>query len=253
MSTTASAVVYKRSVSKGSARLVLLAMADEANDEGMLTAYARSQSHLARKANISPSSCTRAIAALIELGEVVLLAKGDGRASSNYRIVLPGLGEGCQSDTPQIDTPGVANRHPRGSRMTPQGGQSDTPIIPFSPVDPVDTPTTSRDRATVELADGFDAFWALYPRKDAKGTARKAWPAAVKAAGSMTVVFDGARRYRDDPNRDPGFTAHAATWLRAERWADGPLPPRAGGRPAGPGPRAPIDTNRDEPGGVLDL
>jgi hypothetical protein len=33
-------------------------------------------------------------------------------------------------------------------------------------------------------------------------------------------------RYRNDPNREPEFTAHPATWLNAGRWDDDPLPPR---------------------------
>jgi hypothetical protein len=36
----------------------------------------------------------------------------------------------------------------------------------------------------------------------------------------------GARRYAEDPNRHPSYTANAATWLNAERWLDEPLPDR---------------------------
>lgn len=99
------------------------------------------------------------------------------------------------------------------------------------------------------LAAGFDRFWEVWPRKAAKGEARKAWPAAVKAAGSIDVLVDGARRYRDDPNRDDRYTAHPATWLRAERWNDEPLPTRAG-RPA---QQRRIIEDRDGPSGRIDL
>lgn len=76
------------------------------------------------------------------------------------------------------------------------------------------------------LAD-FDRFWSVYPRKTAIGAARKAWPKALKTADADAIVA-GAIRYRDDPNRDPSFTAHASTWLNQERWNDDPLPVRNG-------------------------
>ena len=73
------------------------------------------------------------------------------------------------------------------------------------------------------LSDRFDEFWSVYPRKTAKGQARKAWPAAVRKA-NPEVIIKGAMRYRDDPNRTDRFTKHPATWLNGECWADEPLP-----------------------------
>jgi len=40
------------------------------------------------------------------------------------------------------------------------------------------------------------------------------------------VIVSAAERYRDDPNREDGFTALPATWLNGERWLDDPLPSR---------------------------
>ena len=77
----------------------------------------------------------------------------------------------------------------------------------------------------------FDAFWFVYPRKESKGAARKAWTKAVSKASAAHIIA-AAERYRDDPNREDGFTAHAATWLNGERWDDDPLPSRAQSSPA---------------------
>ena len=71
--------------------------------------------------------------------------------------------------------------------------------------------------------DTFDEFWSIYPRRQAKGAAVKAWAKAIRVA-SPEVIIAGARRYRDDPNRHDEFTAHAATWLNHGRWEDEPLP-----------------------------
>jgi len=72
---------------------------------------------------------------------------------------------------------------------------------------------------------GFDVFWEAYPRKENKAKARMAWIKALKVADADAVTA-GAQRYRDDPNREEAFTAHAATWLNGERWEDAPLPSR---------------------------
>ena len=71
----------------------------------------------------------------------------------------------------------------------------------------------------------FEQFWQIYPLKVGKGTASKAWLKAIKR-GSPQMITEGAERYANDPNRDPEFTAHPATWLNADRWLDSPLPPR---------------------------
>ena len=72
----------------------------------------------------------------------------------------------------------------------------------------------------------FDAFWNSYPRKQGKGAARKAWVKALTKSDPDTITA-AALSYRNDPNREDAFTAHAATWLNDERWDDEPLPARS--------------------------
>ena len=72
----------------------------------------------------------------------------------------------------------------------------------------------------------FDNFWSAYPLKVGKGAAHKAWLKAISKAEPAAII-EGAKRYAGDPNRDPAYTAHAATWLNAERWTDSELPPRS--------------------------
>lgn len=80
----------------------------------------------------------------------------------------------------------------------------------------------------------FEQFWLAYPRREAKGAARKAWRAVLKTGASPAVIIDGARRYGarraavPDPAERHRFTAMPATWLRAERWADEAQEPPAG-------------------------
>lgn len=71
----------------------------------------------------------------------------------------------------------------------------------------------------------FDEFWNHYPRKVGKLAALKAWKNATKKT-NPTLIVEGVRRYADDPNRDPNFTKHPATWLNAGCWDDEPETPR---------------------------
>lgn len=80
-------------------------------------------------------------------------------------------------------------------------------------------------RGAQKSTEGFDEFWNAYPRKENKGAARKAWAKALAKADAPTIVA-AALAYRDDPNREAEYTAHAASWLNGERWDDEPLPAR---------------------------
>ena len=68
----------------------------------------------------------------------------------------------------------------------------------------------------------FDTFWLLYPRKCAKGHARKAYGCALKKATHQTIV-DGLGRYTAFLARSgkaPEYVKHPATWLNGECWLD---------------------------------
>lgn len=91
----------------------------------------------------------------------------------------------------------------------------------------------------------FDEFWKVFPRKVGKPKAMLAYKRALKQASSEAIV-DGARRYRDDPNREDEFTAHPTTWLARAGWDDPRLPDRTPARrPADP-PRPMTSGEMDE-------
>lgn len=87
-------------------------------------------------------------------------------------------------------------------------------------------PPTLRGSGLRRASSGaFEAFWTAYPRKASKAAARRSFDKALRKT-SADVLVQAAERYRDDPNRDPQYTAHASTWLNNERWLDEPLPAR---------------------------
>lgn len=260
--------VFKNSTSKGAARLVLLALADEASDEGFVLAYRRSQRWLAKKANTTEGTCRAVIQTLIASGELVLLRPGNGRTQADYRILVEGI-EGVE-----IPPPGGSGSQPRGSEIDGQGVGDQSPIIPLVPgtsrSDPIHAASLpgfeAEARANTEraredqqrqatsqnarAADGFEEFWLAYPRKTAKGAARAAWPKARKLA-DLATILEGVQRYiASDPQRPTKFTAHPAKWLKDERWGD-QRETATRGQPMGPGKPVDAAWDRSAPSGVV--
>jgi hypothetical protein len=75
--------------------------------------------------------------------------------------------------------------------------------------------------------EGFAAFWAAYPKKDARKDALRAYRALAPSAGlqatmlAAIAIHQSGRQWRD------GFIPLAATWVRGERWSDAGLSPVA--------------------------
>jgi hypothetical protein len=72
---------------------------------------------------------------------------------------------------------------------------------------------------------GFDAFWAIYPRKDDKPASKRAWEKAITRATPEKIILE-AKAYAQDPNRVPRFTKMPATWLNGDGWENDALPER---------------------------
>ncbi len=144
--------------------------------------------------------------------------------------------ESCAPPAQKIDTGPVqetALQESYLSRTTPLENQT-TPLVP------ADAATGEGELALISEVlpttpqPSFDDFWAVYPKTPiGKQAAKRAWDKAVKVA-SPSFIVEGARRFAADPNlpskAEEQFIPHAATWLNAGRWEDGPLPPRASAR-----------------------
>lgn len=196
--------VFADSKSKGAARLVLLALADEGSSTGEVTAYRRSQSWIGRKCNLDPRSVRRAIDDLVQLGELRVLAEGQGRQSSNYQITLT-----------SPDTTSSLDR-------TPRPGSPDTTSSPSSRSSPTTPVNPCPPAADVTVEERFAKFWSMYPRKDARKAAESAFKSMVKRKH-----LDAARRALplhitmwEEQKRPREKTPLAASWLNGERYLD---------------------------------
>lgn len=77
-----------------------------------------------------------------------------------------------------------------------------------------------------ELFTDFDAFWKAYPRKTAKGLARKAWAKIHPDAAITQKMLEALTWQRLQPQwlKDGGqYIPLPATYLNQERWEDEPV------------------------------
>ena len=70
----------------------------------------------------------------------------------------------------------------------------------------------------------FNQFWSLYPRKEGKGAARKAWekinPNADLFQKIINAVQDNLDHNPQWQKQNGQFIPHPTTWLNQERWED---------------------------------
>jgi hypothetical protein len=90
-------------------------------------------------------------------------------------------------------------------------------------------PSTKRTPYNQGYDPLFLEFWNVYPLKRDKRKALNAWRNAV-ARSPHNIILQGARRYREDPNRIAEFTKYAEGWLNGDGWEDEPLPVRLNGK-----------------------
>src|SRR5690606_22443787 len=72
------------------------------------------------------------------------------------------------------------------------------------------------------LDESFDAFWSVYPRREGKADARKAWRKINPNSDMMETIGNALRAQMENNwrGRSKQFIPLPATWLRGERWED---------------------------------
>lgn len=72
-------------------------------------------------------------------------------------------------------------------------------------------------------SDGFEAFWAAYPRKVAKQAALRGWRRIKANQELLARILAAVERHKQSEQwqQDGGrFIPHPATWLNQKRWED---------------------------------
>jgi len=228
-----------------------------------------SQDTLARDAKVSPSTVKRVIPLLVECG-YISTRRREGK-SLVYRMEFDHRGKQEKgtvenpSTVAERDTDlGHSDLPPRSHRPTTQVTQTyhlghsdllsrDKEVDKGSierEVEPPMSPTGGEDakpkRKRHEYTSEFETFWSIYPRKDDKRRALTAFNNALERA-TLEQLCAGAERYANDPNREPQYTKHAATWLNGDCWLNPPLPARRVSDPWGDRVRSVLAAGQTQP------
>ncbi|QKY79805.1 helix-turn-helix DNA binding domain [Arthrobacter phage Bumble] len=223
---------------------------------GILSTYLNSNSRIVwpsrqtlaeRLGKSRAESVDRYLQELSDLGALKIIKRyrpDGGQTSNAYRIVRnPPPSKPRTPPLKSAEAPPLKTAHELRSSFNLE--ERDLRSAPVSKVEaPVHTPSTTVENVTPALfgedevsaaiakieADPFAEFWRIYPRKDDKKRAERAWAKALLEADAGEILA-GALRYRTDPNREAQYTKQPATWLNAGAWANDPLPPRSGARP----------------------
>lgn len=199
-------------------KLVLLALADWANGEGLCWPSIK---QLADKSGLAERGLQMAIKRLCEAGHLTrceVTGKGVNYTVHPRTTCTPAKDAPPHemTQTPARRAPNTVSNHQESKKATPSHSK--------------------RERSKPALT-AFAEFWALYPRKVGKAKAEQAWPKACNRQPEAFIIA-AARRYAADPPDDPQFIPHPATWLNQARFEDEPDEKRPlDSRPGKPAPQ----------------
>jgi hypothetical protein len=206
---------------KSGPKFVLVALADWADDEGSCFPGVAT---IARRVGSVESAVRENLARLKAAGLIVeerRNRRNGARTSNRYWLQMTGQVDltpesGGGDLEPESDEPNAGIR----PDLTPEsGGESEPPVV--------NPQTTTRENPPTPQVDRFEQAWLQWPRKVGKKAALKAWPAALRARGSVDdLILDVTRfgaAYSKYPPSKQAFIPHLSSWLNGERWTD-PLP-----------------------------
>lgn len=212
MSIDAIKSVFERSVSSGSDRVMLLAIAEHLNEKGLCWP---SMERLARMCNTSPRQAIRLVENLRQLGELAVQRSAGPKGANLYRVTLPTPDKRV---TPDIRVTPDADDTP-DTYVTPdtqgRGGdiQGSSPLTPMSPkplMNPQEPPLTSTLPLCPHenLLDLFGKHLPMLPQPR-----RELWSGknadAMRARWRwvLTAAREGGERYATTPQEAVDFFA----------------------------------------------
>ena len=219
--------VWKRPARDSSERLVLLALADISNDEGVLWP---SVATVGERSCLSTDQARRHMRRLIRDGVLHVIGNHDGGATSRrYRLDVRALTAErvavtpCAHATPCMDATPCADASPCiGARAgtdarDPLHARKATPCTHASRT--INEPSGSTT-ARANFSADFECAMAAYPRRaggNPKRPAWRAWKARLTAGVSAREMLDGVARYaafiRGTGKEGTQFVKQAATFF----------------------------------------
>lgn len=216
MSVYVSTWVWRETTAQKSDLLVLLALADAANDDGWCFPGIES---LVDKTRLGRSTLFKRLDVL-ESAELIERYRRGTMKTTVYRVCVPWSDASSWPEDLRMPE-GVKSRIETGVKS--RIGTSEVP--PAGPVKSHGRDTEPSEETSVKrqtARESFEEFWDLYPRKIRKGEARDAFRKAVKVAPAGEII-DGLRRQLPVLlGTEERYVPHPTSWLNAQRWADVP-------------------------------
>jgi len=234
MSVRVMGMVWENGPAAASERLMLLAIADHADDAG---AAFPGVERLARKCCVTVRPAQNTLRALERDGWITVEIGGGRKNTNHYQINLARL------QTPRgavDDTGGGVTGNPAVHDANPAVSMQETPLptAPEPSLEPPEEPSPSGEVHQFALGapvlshretedQQFARFWDAYPKRVDKGHARKMFVAALKKARFDDILSAVEKQKRTTwLNKERKYIPNPGTWLNGERWLDEPDQPR---------------------------
>ena len=106
------------------------------------------------------------------------------------------------------------------SHQIPQAeAEAEAELMP-SAIESVSKPKRKQSSAAAVEDPSFIEFWDIYPRRMAKGKARKAWAIALTKADSESILVGAERFKKSKLGKPTEFIPYPSVWLNGEQWTD---------------------------------
>jgi len=247
MSIEAMTICLNHSRAKGTAKVVLLGIANHINPDN--DGAWPSQERLAAYANVSVRSVREATQQLIDLGEITVQVAG-GQSKTQYKTNLYFLNLQCpnncdrtsahreaenRAEVSATDTDRAEVFDNQGGTLA-QSGRNFSAIraeadFRLTVIEPLREPLVKTNGDSTNqpslIESQFKEFYKIYPRKEKPLEAKRAFISALKVVDYETLL-KAVLRFASDPNLPTAkqFIPHPSTWLNAGEWESEPLPER---------------------------
>jgi hypothetical protein len=202
-----------------------------------------SYSYISRQTGLSRSAIARSVGKLHALDIIHKVSGGTGRANTYrpaFREPSAEINSPHAADTSVTHETGITHETTPVSCMTPDPSRvSDT--IPLTPRSisggeyrgiPTDGGATRAWGALRPVGgapenDGFEQFWANYPKREGRTLAKQAYSRVVADGIAPDTLIAKARQYAEAKAAvDAKWLKMPANWLKEECWLEDPQPPR---------------------------
>lgn len=195
---------------------VLISLADNANDQGVCWPAVDT---IAMRCCLSDRAVQKAMDWLEAHG---LISRQRKTGRSTVYTVTPGNYQAPEKASKK-QPPNAVHPNRKEPTAEPSGNRQGAP---------------ARKAKTEKPVAGFDAVWAIYPRKEGKADAEKAFRKLAPDAALLADILAAIERQKASPQwREDGgkFVPHCSTWLNGKRWQDEAMPEAADGGTGGTG------------------